>query len=1074
MTVSAPASPGQVRLWAANELDPLAGVAYGLCFRLDFRSEIDPMRMQSALDSVVDRHESLRTRLVADGAGRLLQQVDDSVRTELSIVECDDGEQADLRIRQIERVVSEAPWRLSSGPALRAALVRRAGHGSRLILAVHHVAADGYSAQLLTRQIVQSYISGSEPDDDQLQFVDYSAWYAGDSGDASSDQAVQDIKLSHARFWRTYFQDHDGSLALPYDGPRGPFSVFRGDRCGVVLDSTLQDQVNALATELRTSRTCVYLAAWQLLMSIVTGSDDVIVATPVANRLRAELQDVVGFLANVVPLRTRLDGADTVKSFIVRCHQEIGRVVVRSMIPFDQIQECAAHGTESAPLMQSFFSMNSDVVVQAPAETSVSGEIEGFSEIGTGTAKFDIGLYVTSGLNGILSAYIEFRTNLLTREAVLTWTALYTALLYQIVADSSVTLDRIHPQQLSGSVPPELNTDIGVHSPVRDGDRFAEYEPPLSALIRSLDDDPDRTVAVAKAQPWTGRRLHEAIFAAAAGMRSLGVGSGEFVYFTEQATVDSLAAMFACWSIGAIYVPITINGPIERRRRMYEQCEPRLFVGAGDPMAQAISVDAKGLQSTGGAGRPARTVTIDRSAPAYLMFTSGTTGTPKPVLVSHGNLAYLIDAVVHELKFDASTCWLSATDWTFDISLLEIIAPLVVGGRLVLADPESRRDPWRLAELISENSINTFQATPSSWRLLCDAGVTLGPGFTALCGGEYLDSPLARRLCSDVLQDRGQLWNMYGPTETTIWSLFSRIEDPHRVTIGSAFPGTFITVLDSLDRPVPPGSRGELCIGGKGVSLGYYGNSTETARRFLPDESAAGERTYRTGDVVRIDLDGSLIFVGRRDGQVKVRGVRIELGEIETAVRHSPLVSAASAFIDGPVDNPVVSCVCVKVGEGCSDEDLRASALEQAQARLPSAAIPQRFLVANEIPLLASGKLDKRRLLETASVLEAGPRERIPARTQTEITVLQIWREILPQQDISVDDNFFSLGGNSVLTAHLLSRLELALGSRPSVADFFVNPTVAAVSARYDSLSELEADSGDEKLLLYVDDWDFE
>jgi acyl-coenzyme A synthetase/AMP-(fatty) acid ligase/acyl carrier protein len=430
---------------------------------------------------------------------------------------------------------------------------------------------------------------------------------------------------------------------------------------------------------------------------------------------------------------------------------------------------------------------------------------------------------------------------------------------------------------------------------------------------------------------------------------------------------------------------------------------------------------------------------------AYLMFTSGSTGRPKGVAVSHRNLVSFLHALTDQLGLAAEDQLLALTTTAFDISLLELLGPLVTGGTVAVAPASAQRDGSELAGRLGDPALTMAQATPAGWRLAVNAGWRPRPGFRVLCGGEALPPDLADLLS----RTPAVVHNLYGPTETTIWSCATRVRRGEAVTIGRPIPGTHTLVVDSALAPVPVGVCGELLIGGPGVALGYLGQPRLTAARFLPDPELAGQRLYRTGDLVRRRADGAMEFVGRADEQVKLRGHRIELGEIESVLRGLDGVRDAAATVLDPRGHARIAGYLVAEPEpavAASGAGWPAAVRRAAAELLPSGMVPAELYQVPAIPLNPNGKVDRRMLAGLGRRLETSI-EPVAPRSEAERSVAALWHELLGVAQIGVTDDFFAHGGHSLLAAQLIQRVERDLGVRVPMAEFFVEPTIARIAA---------------------------
>ena len=522
-------------------------------------------------------------------------------------------------------------------------------------------------------------------------------------------------------------------------------------------------------------------------------------------------------------------------------------------------------------------------------------------------------------------------------------------------------------------------------------------------------------------------------------LRSVGVGPEVLVGVCCERSIEMVVALLGIWRAGAAYVPIDPDYPAERQTFMLEDAgvpvvvsQARVLERLPDSEATVVCLDRDWPQIEG--SLEALPEEHDPDQLAYVIYTSGSTGKPKGVQISHSALVNLLWSVREAPGFGEDDVLQAVTTLSFDIAGLELYLPLVCGGRLVLASSEAAGDPRRLASMLERHGATVMQATPTTWRMLVDSGWDGRPGLKALCGGEALAPALA-----EALLERGvELWNMYGPTETTIWSTLSRVEPGAQITIGRPLRNTSLYVLDQELEPVPIGVPGELCIGGQGLARGYLNRAELTAERFVENPVVPGTRIYRTGDQVRYRADGTVEFFGRLDHQVKVRGFRIELGEIETLLTRHPSISEAVAVAreDRPGDARLVAYY-VSAGDAIPSSELRAL----ARGALPPYMIPSAFVRLDAFPLTPNGKIDRKALPAPA---RDRPQERayIGPRTPLERSLVDIWEEVLDIHPIGVRDDFFSLGATSIVAAQLFARIEQTLGEQLPLAPIFRAPTI--------------------------------
>ncbi|PHM37090.1 amino acid adenylation enzyme/thioester reductase family protein,thioester reductase-like protein [Xenorhabdus mauleonii] len=550
--------------------------------------------------------------------------------------------------------------------------------------------------------------------------------------------------------------------------------------------------------------------------------------------------------------------------------------------------------------------------------------------------------------------------------------------------------------------------------------------------------------------------LNQRIEKAAQTLRHYGVKMGSNVAIAAQRGISWFVTMQAIWRLGAVYIPLNTMMPEKRLNDILASLPESILVSdktvsAGLKASTLISMDVI-LDNINEINKPEFAGDIDIPAlgdhPAYVMFTSGSTGLPKSVQVQHDNLAACLCGFGKLLSVSQDDHMLALTTFSFDISVLELLLTIVHGGSIYIASIDTQRDAMALSDTLSDPSFTFAQATPVTWSMALNAGWKPRPEMGMLCGGEALSQDLADQLTATG----GSLWNVYGPTETTIWSTAFRMKKGDKVQLGGPIPGTSITIVDKYLRPVPKGTVGEILIGGLGVTAGYRNNPTETAKRYVPDITEKGKRAYLTGDMARMLDDGSLIYMGRQDDQVKVRGYRIELGEIEIALRKQQGVQDAIIRVAGSGDFAKIQAFVLFNPNMIVPEEWVRETQVSLREILHEAWIPTEYYRIPYIPLTSSGKRDKKRLEEVAERLNASS-DAVQPQTETEKRVYAIWRDLLATDVFGITDDFFQIGGHSILVARMVENIEKAFSLRIPISGIYVEPTIARISAILDEMT---------------------
>ncbi|MEJ2540031.1 MAG: amino acid adenylation domain-containing protein [Gemmatimonadota bacterium] len=1009
----APLSPDQARLWYLDQLDP-GRPTYNVPLVYRLSGPLDRPALQRALDRLVRRHEALRTVVDARGDGPL-QVVLPPAPVPLDFTDLSHEAGGQEALQAALRAEATAPFDPAKGPLLRVRLFRESEQLHHLALTLHHLIADGWSAGILVRELSVLYRdltseAVAELDPPPAQYGDWciaqGAWLDSEDGRRQLDH------------WRRTLDDVS-PLELPTDRPRPGRPSHRGGRHSFSLAPGTTAGLLELCRTTGVTPFVLLLATFKVLLHRYSGQTDLAVGTVTAGRRTVEEEGIVGFLANTVVLRSQIEPELPFREFLARVRRTTVQALAHHRVPFGRVVEAIqpARDPSRNPLFQVLFTLQNPEVptLELPGMTVQEATPD------TGTAKFDLTLAVEPDGDSFL-LHLEYSEDLF----------------------EPATVHRMegHLRTLLSGIAEGLDGPISALPVVEDRSEWAwqgdPMELPLDAtVIRSVSRQARSTPHRVAVTDERGASLSYADLDAgsdrvARRLRSLGVGPGDVVGVGLPRTPDLVVVLLGIQKAGGAYLPLDPEFPASRLEYIVEDAGARFLITT-DAYDRRLPAGPRRLLLEEALSDPEPepgpgTLELPRGAdPAYVLYTSGSTGGPKGVVVTHRNLANLLQAMAARPGMDPDTRLLAITTLSFDISALEIFGPLTVGGQVILASTDTAADGPALTELLERARPNAMQATPTTWRMLLDAGWPGDPGLQALVGGEALPLELAGTLAETCRE----VWNMYGPTETTIWSTCWRVEAPvEAVRIGTPVANTTVYILDAEGRPVPRGVPGELHIGGAGVAQGYRGRPDLTAARFLPDPFTpeVGARMYRTGDRVRARADGTLEFLGRLDGQVKVRGYRIEVAEVEHCIEAHPGVRQAvvRAFEVGTPDARLVAFVLPTHGAVLSGSELR----RFVRDRLPRYMVPGMVSVVEELPRTPNGKVDRGAL---GDPLEAGRGEAASFQrpvTETEKIIARVWSELLPGARIGRHDNFFELGGHSLLSIQAVAGIEDRTGRR--------------------------------------------
>ena len=1041
----APLSHAQEGLWFLAQLEGGAS-AYNSGSVTRLHGPLDGDRLELSLRALIARHGALRTRF-ASGAGGPFQQVMPAgasaaafalQRLTLSGDEAQDGPLA----QRVEAILAQ-PFDLARAPLLRAVLLAVAPEHHLLVLALHHIVADGWSMRVIHRELGQIYAHGGSAcglPELPLTFAAHAAHQRQRDASAALHADLQ--------YWRAQLRDLP-SLELPTDRPRPARMSFAGKTQRFHIDASLAAAMQALAQQHGATSFMAFLAAFQILLMRLCGQHDIPVGVPVAGRGDARLENVVGHCANTVVMRGRLDGAPGFIDVLQRTRATVIDALAHAEMPFDRlVAELAPRRDASRnPLYQASF------VLDAFPERTI--DVPGIAAVrlplGASTAKFDLSLRLTRSAAG-LDAELSFRTDLFEPATVARMAAQFRNLLASIVADPGLAVDRL--ELLDADERRRLLVDWN------DSARSAPCEQAVHALFRNqARSTPDAVAVRLGRESMTYRELDTLSELWAQRLREAGVGAEAVVGLYMERSFALVVGMLAILKAGGAFLPLDPEYPAARLRMMLEDAAPRLVLTqhrhAAALRAAASPARVMELPDDGGAA-PVHDLPIvdDATRPehlAYIIYTSGSTGRPKGAQLLHRGLSNLLLWYNDALDMTPADRVLQKTTINFDASIREILSPLVCGAQLVLAEPGAQRDMARMAAILREQDISVAGFVPSALRVLLAE-----PAFAActrlrymVAAGEALDRALAESFFKVLPQAR--LGNFYGPSEATVDSAWYEVRRPlpdrHAIPIGRPVPHLQLYVLDRHLQPQPIGVAGELHVGGIGVGRGYLNRPELTAERFLPNPFRPGERIYRTGDLARWLADGSVEFIGRADHQVKLRGHRIELGEIESALDGCAGVrmSAVALHGDTPERQRLVAYVVA--------EQPDAQRLRQAlKAGLPEHMIPATFVFLDALPRLPNGKLDRGSLPRPDDAPD--PARHAAPRSGLESSLLEIWKAVLPQRHFGVHDNFFDLGGHSLSATQVASQIRATLGLALPLRTLFEHTTLAELAQALEPMLE--------------------
>jgi len=1030
----APLSFPQERLWFLDRFQP--GVAvYNMPFSVQLPSPCRVAAVEQALTEIVRRHEVLRTSFPAVG-GRPSQVVAPAEPIALPIVDLRGLPEAS-RPQALERLFAE-DWHhvfdLARGPLFRARLVRVDDTAHVLLINMHHIVSDGWSLGVLMRELSALYeaFAAGRPSplaELPLRYSDY----AREQRHRLTETALAD----HLAYWRTQLAGAPAVLDLPFDRPRPAEQAFRGETQFFVVPPAVASALAGLARRQGATLFMVLVAAWKVLLYRYTGQPDIVVGTPIANRNRTELEQLIGFFVNTLVLRTTLSGQLTFLELVSRVREVTLGAYAHQDLPFEKLVEelQPERNLNHNPLFQVLFALQN---TPSPGQGATAGAAAGGAGAPTviaSAAKFDVSMFLGETSNGLVGE-LEYNTDLFDTGTATRMIGHYLELLSAVVA---------RPEQRLAELP--LLTRAERRQILDDWSRGASVGDALPVCVHRLfeaqvDRSPAAIAVELGSEALTYGELDRRANRLAHELRTLGAGPDQPVAVRLRRSLDAVIAPLAVLKAGAAYVPLDPDYPAARLALMTEDAAARIVITEAWLADLDAAIDRDET-------RPDIAVELDDLA--YIIYTSGSTGRPKGVAMPHRPLAGLIAWHLGDPELAQPMRTLQFASLAFDVSFQEMFATWCTGGTLVLVDEHTRRDPAQLLRYLGEARVERLFLPPVVLAQLAGAAAvaaSVPPAIREIvtAGEQLLVTPAIQALVDRV--EGLRVRNQYGPTETHVVTEHV-LRGPSRSwpatpPIGHPIAGARVFLLDGQRQLVPAGVPGELFLGGPVVARGYLGRAALTAERFVPDPDSAapGGRLYRTGDLARYLPDGSIQFLGRADHQVKIRGFRIECGEVEAVLAEHPAVRgvAVVAREEVPGDKQLVAYVVPQAGATLTDDDVRGFLRQQ----LPEHMVPSAIVALDALPLSPNGKLDRGALPSSGERRLRPSGSAVAPRTSLEATIATIWREVLRLNSVGVHDSFFDLGGHSLLATQIMSRIREALDVEVPLRRLFERPSTIA------------------------------
>ncbi|MGE6386949.1 non-ribosomal peptide synthase/polyketide synthase [Pseudomonas sp. NPDC078416] len=1016
----------QQRLWFLDQLQP-GGHAYNLPGAVRLCGELNETALQAAFDGLTARHEVLRTRFLAvDGVP--MQQIEPAQSVQIERIDISHEGDVDTAFNALAQAFVKRPFDLSCSPVWRLALVRVAADEQRLLLCLHHMISDGWSVRVLLQEFCELYRAAVENRAPQLtplpvQYADFAAWQREWLAAGEGEKQLN--------YWREQLGDEHPVLELPTDRPRPPQQSYRGDRVLFAFDAAFSQRLREFAKQQGVTPFMAILSAYQVLLHRLSGQNDLRMGVPIAGRSRLEVEGLIGFFVSTQVLRAEVSAEQTYLQVLEHAKARTLGAQAHQDLPFEQLVEALqpARSLSHNPLFQVAYDHQQRDFESLSGLPGLRADVLPLDD---GSSQFDLALNTHEDADGGLGGSWTYATDLFEHGSIERLHGRFEQLFAELIEQPDAAIGDFELLDAEDRAQLALVNDTAREW---DSEPFVHWH-----FERLAQMHPEREALSFGEQVLSYRELDQRANQLAHYLREQGVGRESLVGVAALRSVEMVVALYAVLKAGAAYVPLDPEYPADRLRYMLEDAGIGLLLShdavvADLPVVEGLRV--VNLDHLALASYPftAPAVELHPEQLAYMIYTSGSTGKPKGAGNTHAALFNRLAWMQEAYALDASDAVLQKTPFSFDVSVWEFFWPLMVGAHLVVAQPGDHRDPLVLKTLIEQQQITTLHFVPSMLGAFMAQDDLTGCASLKriVCSGEALPADLARETLQRL--PHAGLFNLYGPTEAAIdvthWTC---VDEPGvSVPIGRPINNLHIHILDNRLNPQPIGVPGELYIGGDGLARGYHLRPGLTAERFVASPFGTGERLYRTGDLARWRADGVVEYLGRLDHQIKLRGLRVEIGEIEAALLDHPAVN--EAVVIARELSTGMQLVGYLVAEAFDEEHLRS----QLKQRLPDYMVPSHFVRLDSLPLSANGKLDRKALPDPQ--IQQRAFEAPLAGVEAQLAAL--WQDLLGFAKIGRQDNFFALGGHSLLGIQLVAQIRRDLKLELPLRALFESPVLA-------------------------------
>ena len=1031
----APATESQVEIWTSCLIGGAeANCAYNESASLLLTGIFNTNAMLRALQEMVNMHQALRISFAADGKSICIYK---ELLLDVDYRDLSSQSSAELQnlLEKIDKQNAVTPFDLVKGPLFKASLFKLGEHEHYLTFVAHHIICDGWSIGIMMQDLSKLYSAHALDEPIHLPDAPLFSDYAAEQLISTESRSYKETE----QYWLEQFKGSDYLLDIPADYPRPALRTYKSHREDFVLDGALADEVKKLGKSTGSSFVTTLLAAFEVFLQRLTGQDEIILGLPAAGQPATDNYRLVGHCVNLLALRSYPKGDISFKAYLKQRRTAVLDAYDHQLYTFGSLLKKIniARDPSRVPLVPVMFNidmgLDNDVEFYSLQHKLISNPRE--------YENFEIFLNI-AGKEEAPTLEWSYNTQLFKASTIERMMDEFDFLLREIVND---------PEMLIGNIPALNSEEIARQLSVWNNTQYPyPKEIPLHRLISERAGEyANKTAVTFGKQKISYKKLNGRANQFAALLIKNGVKKGDKVALAIDRSMELIIALIAIMKTGAVYLPLDPQFPLNRINYMLEDSEAATMIiskkhkGIYQSNAKELLIEEEWLNLDNyPINDPVVSVTGDDLV--YILYTSGSTGMPKGVQVAHHNLVNFLYSMQKQPGINAGDKLLAVTTISFDIAGLELFLPLLTGAEVIIVDAEASKDGRVLLDIIKQQNITVMQATPYTWRIMLEAGWNENTPIKVICGGEALPLELAGR----IIPRATSLWNVYGPTETTVWSTIKQVKAADKViSIGRPIDNTSIYILDKYLKPLAPGVAGEIYIGGDGIAKGYLNRPELTAEKFVADPFAKQpeNKMYRTGDMGKFLEDGEIECLGRADAQVKIRGYRIETGEIEfqlvngTNIKEAVVVPVA----DSSGINKLVAFVVINEHNETVDITERTENWKKAlKAALPEYMIPDNFIIVPVMPLTPNGKIDKKALSKHGASTSAEGNEYVAPRTDTEQLVAAIWSEFLGIEKISIHDNFFKLGGHSLIAVQVMTQIEKETGKRLPLSALFDTSTV--------------------------------